>query len=123
MLNGSFYDNVGIRRRGITSLNWPKPKIKVDSKQGSVSSPNQLSGLPWTARMPRNAQQWRCSTAGLRMLAMGATCPPLQPALPPKPLASLLRTLSLQIFKIRPGMTVSELILNSGGQGQGWLLV
>ncbi|KAL4425867.1 hypothetical protein ABPG75_009883 [Micractinium tetrahymenae] len=36
MLNGTFYDNVGIRRRGVTSLNWPKPKIKVDSKQGSI---------------------------------------------------------------------------------------
>lgn len=36
--NGTFYDNVGIRRRGVTSLNWPKPKIKVDSKQGSVSA-------------------------------------------------------------------------------------
>ncbi|KAL4445750.1 hypothetical protein ABPG77_008949 [Micractinium sp. CCAP 211/92] len=36
MYNGTFYDNVGIRRRGVTSLNWPKPKIKVDSKQGSI---------------------------------------------------------------------------------------
>jgi hypothetical protein len=34
--NGSFYDNLSVNRRGVTSLNWPKPKIKIDSKQGSV---------------------------------------------------------------------------------------
>ena len=34
--NGTFYDNVSTGRRGVTSLNWPKPKIKLDSKQGSV---------------------------------------------------------------------------------------
>lgn len=35
--NGTFSDNISLNRRGVTSLNWPKPKIKVDSKQGSVS--------------------------------------------------------------------------------------
>lgn len=34
--NGTFTDNISLGRRGVTSLNWPKPKIKVDSKQGSV---------------------------------------------------------------------------------------
>jgi hypothetical protein len=35
--NNSFYDNVDIRRRGLTSMNWPKPKVKLESKAGSVS--------------------------------------------------------------------------------------
>ena len=37
MLNGSFHDNIFINRRGVTSLNWPKPKVKIDSRQGAVS--------------------------------------------------------------------------------------
>ena len=39
--NGTFYDNVSTGRRGVTSLNWPKPKIKLDSKQGSVRAGQQ----------------------------------------------------------------------------------
>lgn len=30
--NGQFYDNVFTRRRGVTALSWPKPKIKFDFK-------------------------------------------------------------------------------------------
>eukprot|EP01026_Neomeris_dumetosa_P052580 TRINITY_DN465_c1_g1_i1.p1 TRINITY_DN465_c1_g1~~TRINITY_DN465_c1_g1_i1.p1 ORF type:complete len:660 (+),score=77.06 TRINITY_DN465_c1_g1_i1:186-2165(+) len=33
--NGYLYDNVATRRRGVTALSWPKPKIKFDFK-GSV---------------------------------------------------------------------------------------
>ncbi|KAL4425868.1 hypothetical protein ABPG75_009884 [Micractinium tetrahymenae] len=37
LFNSTFYDNVGIRRRGVTSANWPEPEIKVHSnKQGSI---------------------------------------------------------------------------------------
>lgn len=27
---GRFYDNVFVRRKGVTSLNWPKPKLKFE---------------------------------------------------------------------------------------------
>jgi len=37
MINGKFYDNVVIRRRGMSSLAWPKPKFKVDAgDQGKI---------------------------------------------------------------------------------------
>lgn len=37
MVNGKFYDNIIIRRRGVSSLNWPKPKFKVDAgEQGKI---------------------------------------------------------------------------------------
>ena len=37
LLNGTFYDNVIVRRRGVSSLNWPKPKFKVDAgQQGKI---------------------------------------------------------------------------------------
>lgn len=50
--NGSFYDNIEVGRRGVTSLNWPKPKIKVDSKQGAVRGRVQLRPrrVAWHAR-------------------------------------------------------------------------
>uniref|UniRef100_A0A1D1ZRX4 LTD domain-containing protein n=1 Tax=Auxenochlorella protothecoides TaxID=3075 RepID=A0A1D1ZRX4_AUXPR len=42
--NGTFYDNVSIRRRGATSLGWPKPKIKIKSENGKVF---KLGGLDY----------------------------------------------------------------------------
>lgn len=37
MINGKFYDNIILRRRGMSSLSWPKPKIKVDAgDQGKI---------------------------------------------------------------------------------------
>ena len=37
MLNGKFYDNVIVRRRGMSSIAWPKPKFKVDAGyQGKI---------------------------------------------------------------------------------------
>lgn len=37
MINGKFYDNIIIRRRGMSSLAWPKPKFKVDAgDQGKI---------------------------------------------------------------------------------------
>lgn len=37
MVQGTLYDNVIVRRRGVSSLNWPKPKIKIDAgDQGKV---------------------------------------------------------------------------------------
>lgn len=27
---GRFYDNVFVRRKGVTSLSWPKPKLKFE---------------------------------------------------------------------------------------------
>lgn len=27
---GRFYDNVLVRRKGVTSLSWPKPKLKFE---------------------------------------------------------------------------------------------
>lgn len=35
-----------VGRRGVTSMNWPKPKIKLDSKQGSVRWP-VAAGVGW----------------------------------------------------------------------------
>ena len=35
--NGSYYDNVRLRRKGSTSLSWPKPKMRVNSNgQGKL---------------------------------------------------------------------------------------
>lgn len=48
--NGSFYDNLLVGRRGVTSLNWPKPKVKIDSKQGQVR--------------PRQGVRWRGGAEG-----------------------------------------------------------
>lgn len=37
LLGGAFTDNVAVRRKGMSSLNWPKPKFKVDAgAQGKV---------------------------------------------------------------------------------------
>lgn len=37
MLHGKFYDNVIVRRRGMSSIAWPKPKFKVDAGyQGKI---------------------------------------------------------------------------------------
>ena len=37
MLHGKFYDNVIVRRRGMSSIAWPKPKFKVDAgHQGKI---------------------------------------------------------------------------------------
>jgi hypothetical protein len=33
-LNGSFYDDVEGQRRGVTSLNYPKPKMKFKANSG-----------------------------------------------------------------------------------------
>lgn len=37
MVNGHFYDNIIVRRRGVSSIAWPKPKFKVDAgDQGKI---------------------------------------------------------------------------------------
>lgn len=37
LINGNFYDNLAVRRRGVTSLSWPKPKFKINARgQGYV---------------------------------------------------------------------------------------
>lgn len=37
MINDKFYDNIIIRRRGMSSLAWPKPKFKIDAgEQGKI---------------------------------------------------------------------------------------
>lgn len=37
MINGNFYDNIIVRRRGVSSVNWPKPKFKIDAgSQGKI---------------------------------------------------------------------------------------
>ena len=52
--NGTFYDNVALRRRGATSLSWPKPKIKVESgKQGMV----RHSRRAWVGREAGRGQE------------------------------------------------------------------
>ncbi len=30
------YDNVGCSRKGVTSLSWPKPKLKINFKKDNV---------------------------------------------------------------------------------------
>ncbi|GAB4823908.1 hypothetical protein N2152v2_010954 [Parachlorella kessleri] len=36
LINNTLYDNFSINRRGVTSLQWPKPKVKIASKQGAI---------------------------------------------------------------------------------------
>lgn len=37
LFNGTFYDNISLRRKGQSSLNWPKAKFKVDgNSQGKI---------------------------------------------------------------------------------------
>lgn len=46
---GRFYDSVFVRRKGVTSLTWPKPKLKF-KLQKSVRHDSQM---PETARFIR----------------------------------------------------------------------
>ena len=37
LFNGTFYDNISLYRKGQSSLNWPKPKFKVNANgQGKI---------------------------------------------------------------------------------------
>ena len=133
--NGTFYDNVSTGRRGVTSLNWPKPKIKLDSKQGSVRAGQQQQQQGGGGGGEQGGRRRRCcllcATAArwverswtgplsrpcpsLALLASTSHQLPIGLHLPPPFLCS-----HLQIFKIRPGMTVGELNLNSQWQEPG----
>lgn len=38
LFNNNFYDNLECSRKGVTSLAWPKPKLKLNFHEDNVSS-------------------------------------------------------------------------------------
>lgn len=63
----SFYDGIVVRRRGQSSLSWPKPKIRVNSgKQGKIFEikGRQMKEFNFNsgASLPEAASMWhQCS--------------------------------------------------------------
>lgn len=57
LINGNFYDNLSVRRRGVTSLSWPKPKFKVNAgDQGYVME--VADDLPYNWNEINFSGQW-----------------------------------------------------------------
>jgi len=57
LINGNFYDNLSVRRRGVTSLSWPKPKFKINAgDQGYILE--VADDLPYDWKEIKFSGQW-----------------------------------------------------------------